>query len=99
MDLGEPVFGRIRLCDILGSRPAMNEFVVMLDGECGLLLGQVRTCPAGELGRLRDEYIEMIRHVTSRPGSMALPQGKIRLFERACRRCIEAIDVRLGKRG
>ena len=89
------MFGSIRLCDIFGDRPDPDAFERMLDVQTAMILETIRNSPADELCKLRAGYGHIIKHVTSRPGAMALPQDKIRLFEERCMQCIRAIDKRL----
>ena len=96
MDLNDSAFGKIRVREILGAEPGLDALDRMLGEEIGLLVRGLEGRSPEELVRLRESQARIMRDIDSRPGAMALPQSKIRLFEQYCSRYLAAIDGRLG---
>ncbi len=96
MDLNDPAFGRIKICEILGAEPGLEATRQMLEAEIEVLIRNLEGRDVGELRALRAQQLRAHRTLNSRPGAMALPQGKIRLFSDFSSRYVDHIESRLG---
>lgn len=81
IDLNEKVFGDIRAKEIFGSvPPAYPDTENMLDVEYRRLVRQMQKLSREELKEIIEIQRSLEKQVNSRPGAMALPQSKIKLY-------------------
>ena len=81
LDLDRRVFGKITLKEIIGANPPeVPDTKEMLTTEFDILISELDTYPRLNLKDLLLYQKDSTMHVNSRPGAMALAQGKIRLF-------------------
>ncbi len=94
--LNDLAFGRIKVREILGAEPDLDAIRQMLESEMKELTAGLEGRDVGELDGLKIRQICVHREVNSRPGAMALPQRKIRLFSDFSSQYIDAIEKRLS---
>jgi len=94
--LNDPAFGRIKAREILGAEPDLDSTERMLEGELRELVRDLEGKDPEELERLKARQLQVHREINSRPGAMALPQGKIRLFSEFSSRYIDSIRHRIS---
>ncbi|KAF6243025.1 hypothetical protein C6988_04855 [Nitrosopumilus sp. b1] len=81
IDLNKKVFGDIRAREIFGSiPPAYPDTENMLDVEYKRLVQKIQTLSSEELKEIINNQRSLEKQVNSRPGAMALPQSKIKLY-------------------
>ena len=92
MDLDQKVFGRITAKEIIGARPkAVPDTRDMLASELEMLLAGLEAKSRDDLMTLLKAHERARSGINSRPGSMALAQDKIRLFNEYSGRYTDAI--------
>ena len=97
LELDRKVFGEITTKEIIGARPPeIPDTRDILERELGLLLGRLGSQPRDALEAIIREQELAGRHVNSRPGAMALAQGKIRLFNEYNSRYVGQVRRRLA---
>lgn len=75
------MFGDIRAREIFGSiPPAYPDTENMLDVEYKRLVQKIQTLSSEELKEIINNQRSLEKQVNSRPGAMALPQSKIKLY-------------------
>ena len=92
MDLDEKVFGEITSKEIIGAIPAEPEIENMLSKELDALIKNLKGKTRFELNKIKEKQIEVEKEINSRPGAMALPQNKIRLFTEFSKRYVQKIE-------
>lgn len=81
IDLEKKVFGTIRAKEILGADPPAEAYTRdRLSAEFERLAQQLPNKSKEELESILKYQEEIQRQVNSRPGAMALPQDKIKMF-------------------
>ena len=95
IELDELVFGKIKAKEILGAKPDVEDTRVALEQEMTLLLKNLDSLTKEELKTQNLRQMQLEKEINSRPGAMALPQNKIRLFTKYNSRYVEAIQERL----
>ena len=96
MDLNDLVFGKIRVRDILGAEPDLEVSQKMLDEEIKLLINDLKGKSLDQLNNLKESQKEIEREINSRPGAMALPQSKIKLFTEYNSRYLDFINKEIN---
>jgi len=96
IELNDLAFGRIRVREILGAEPDLDSTEKMLEDEIRALVSDLEGKNPGELAELKARQLQVHREINSRPGAMALPQGKIRLFSGFSSRYIDSIQQRIS---
>lgn len=80
IDLESRVFGNIRAREILGSHPpAIPDLRLYLESELSRLKEELPDSKE-EIQKLMKNQTEIQKQINARPGAMALPQTKIKLF-------------------
>lgn len=75
------MFGDIRAREIFGSiPPAYPDTQNMLDVEYKRLVQKIQALSSDELKEIISSQRDLEKQVNSRPGAMALPQSKIKLY-------------------
>ncbi len=75
------MFGDIRAREIFGSiPPAYPDTENMLDEEYKRLVQKIQSLSSDELKEIINNQRSLEKQVNSRPGAMALPQSKIKLY-------------------
>ena len=95
MDLDEPAFGRIKVCEILGARPHPEEIKGMLEEEFCMLIAELEKKSNAQLRTIEAEHLRIRSEIISRPGAMALPQDKIQIYHDFSCRYIDVIKRRI----
>lgn len=98
MDLNDLVFGRIQVREILGADPDIKTIEGMLEQEMATLLKDLKSTTSGKLQSLITKQLETQKHINSRPGAMALPQNKIRLYTEYSLRYIKTIKAQINSK-
>ena len=96
MDLNDLAFGKIKVREILGAEPDLEITKKMLEEESKLLIKQLEGESIEKLRELKREQQEVRKEINSRPGAMALPQSKIRLFTEFSSKYIDSIDQKIS---
>ena len=96
--LDESVFGRIKAKEILGAEPDIQSIKEMLEQEIISLTQNLEHLKTDELEHVKTKQVEIQKSIDSRPGAMALPQNKIRLFAQYSTRYIKFIEERIGSK-
>jgi len=96
IELNDLAFGRIRVHEILGAEPDLDSTEKMLEDEIRALVSDLEGKNPGKLAELKARQLQVHREINSRPGAMALPQGKIRLFSEFSSRYIDSIQQRIS---
>lgn len=97
IDLNEKVFGNIESQQILGSEPVLDELKVLLEDELDILTKNLESLEKTELVRLKEKQKELEKEVNMRPGAMALPQEKIRLYVKFSCDYIQKIEEQIDQ--
>ena len=95
IELNELAFGKIKAREILGAEPDIDATNNMLEQEITIMLKNLKGKTEEELVNLKTKQIEIEKGINSRPGAMALPQNKIRLFTEYSLRYIKDIEKEL----
>lgn len=96
LELDKKVFGRITTKEIIGAvPPAIPNTQDILKKELAILLVELTSLSKENLKRLLEEQKIAQTHINSRPGSMALAQTKIKLFNEYNQKYLLAITKQL----
>lgn len=95
VDLNRRVFGKITAKEILGASPEMQDTKERLEREFQVLAKELEGKNKSQLETLLDEQLDAHREINSRPGAMALPQSKIRLYTEYSQKYMSLIKQRL----
>ena len=95
LELDRMVFGRVTVKEIIGAYPPIQDAHNMLETVLGELLAHIESQTKERLREILDEQKTAQAHVNSRPGAMALAQGKIQMYNEYNERYIQAIVSRL----
>ena len=96
MDLNDLVFGKIKVREILGAEPDLDFTRKMLEDEIRVLIKDLEGKNPDELMKLKTQQLEIHKEINSRPGAMALPQSKIKLFSEFSSQYIDAIQQKIN---
>jgi len=94
--LNDLAFGRIKTREILGAEPDLDLTKKMLKDEIRALILDLEGKSPRELMRLKDRQLQVRREINSRPGAMALPQSKIRLFSEFSAQYTDSIQQKIS---
>ena len=92
IDLDEKVFGVITSKEIIGAIPIESEIEHMLSKEMDDLIKNLKGKSKSELNKLKEKQTKVEKEINSRPGAMALPQNKIRLFTEFSKQYVQKIE-------
>ena len=96
LELDRKVFGNVMAKEIIGADPpAEPDTRERLEEELARLVGRLESAPRRQLEDLLERQRASDAHVNSRPGAMALAQGKIRIYNEYSKRYASAIRSRL----
>lgn len=96
MDLDLKVFGEITLKEIIGSEPPLEpDMKDKMSSELALLQQKLEGKNQLELNNLSLKQKELQKIVNRKPGSMALSQSKINLFNEHAQKYLQEIDKKL----
>lgn len=98
LELNRTVFGRITVKEIIGAQPPIQDIQSILETELEELLTQLESHTKERLWAILDEQKAAQTHVNSRPGAMALAQGKIQMYNKYSKTYTQAILDRLELR-
>jgi hypothetical protein len=99
MDLDLKVFGEITLKEIIGSEPPLEpDMKDKMSSELALLQQKLEGKNQLELNNLYLKQKELQKIVNRKPGSMALSQSKISLFNEHTQKYLQEIDKKLTKK-
>lgn len=96
LELDKAVFGRVTVKEIIGADPPIQDTQNLLEAVLEELLARVESHPKERLREILEEQKAAHAHVNSRPGAMALAQGKIQLYNRYNEMYVRAVMARLG---
>jgi len=102
--LNDLAFGRIKTREILGAEPDLDLTKKMLKDEIRALIldlegkspRELMRLKDRQLMRLKDRQLQVRREINSRPGAMALPQSKIRLFSEFSAQYTDSIQQKIS---
>ena len=97
IDLDEKVFGKITSKEIIGTIPTESEIENMLSKEIDDLIKNLKGKTKSELKTLKEKQTKFEKEINSRPGAMALPQNKIRLFTEFSKQYVRKIEEQSTK--
>jgi len=96
VDLDKEIFGKITTKEIIGAFPvAIPDTKNLLEIELQNLTNKLDSQTKETLKKLLEEQKIAEKHVTSRPGAMALAQDKIKLFTEYSQKYIQTINKKL----
>ena len=96
IDLNLKVFGEITLKEVIGSEPPLEpDMKDKMKSELALLQQKLEEKNQIELNNLSLKQKELQKIVNSKPGSMALSQSKISLFNEYAQRYLQEIDKKI----
>ena len=99
IELNELVFGKIKSREILGADPDIENTRNMLEQEIIQLIQNLKELTKNELEFIKIKQREIEKIINSRPGAMALPQNKIKLFIEYNTRYVRSIEEEINLRG
>ncbi len=98
IDLDLKVYGEITLKEIIGSEPPLEpDMKDKMRSELTLLKEKLDGKNQSELYNLSHKQKELQKIVNSKPGSMALSQSKISLFNEYTQKYLQEIDKKLTR--
>lgn len=98
LELDRKVFGKITTKEIIGAYPPETpDTKKILEREFVSLVGQLELQPRDVLEEIIRKQEMAREHINSRPGAMALAQGKIRLFNECNDRYIQQVMQKLSE--
>lgn len=95
VDLNKKVFGNIRLSEVIGAEPTLEQFQKALESQFQQLQKDLDSKTKDELQFLLNVQIDAERETNSRPGAMALAQNKIQLLVDYSQKYISEIKKKL----
>ena len=96
IDLNKNVLGKIKAREILGAEPDIDIIKNMLEKEIKFMIENLENLTKQELVDLKTKQVDLEASVNSRPGAMALPQKKIRLFTEYNSRYVQCIEEKIN---
>lgn len=81
--------------EVIGAEPEIENFRTTLQNQFDTLLNNLETNNSTHLQELLEFHILSEKEVNGRPGAMALPQNKIKLFTEFNQKLIQAINKKL----
>lgn len=98
LELDKKVFGHITTKEVIGADPPLQGMRAMLEQELVILASQLGGLGPERLAELLKEQQARDARVNSRPGAMALAQGKIKLYNEYSKRYADIIAQRMAQR-
>ena len=95
VNLDKKIFGNIRLSEVIGAEPPLEQFQKSLENQFQQLQKELSFKTKDELQFLLNDQINSERVTNSRPGAMALAQNKIQLLTAYSQKYISEIEKKL----
>ena len=90
------MFGEVRAKEIFGAiPPAYPDTEKLLDAEYKRLVQEIQVSSKEELNEIIHNQKILEKQVNSRPGAMALPQSKIKLYVDYNQKFIKSLEERI----
>ena len=94
-NLDKKVFGDIRLSEVIGADPPLEQFQKKLENQFKQLQKELDSKNKEELESILNNQIDSEKETNSRPGAMALAQNKIQLLVDYSQKYISEIKKKL----